>query len=144
MAKTPVTTPNAGVVDEYIAELTDEQKRADAKALCELMAEITGEPATMWGTSIIGFGSYHYCYASGHEGDAPLASFSPRKQHLVVYLVGGFEDRHARDLAKLGPHETGKGCLYLKRLSDVDLKVLRRLVDRSVPIRRGVDQAGGS
>jgi Domain of unknown function (DU1801) len=98
----------------------------------------------MWGTSIIGFGSYHYRYASGHEGDAPLASFSPRKQHLVVYLVGGFEDRHARDLAKLGPHKTGKGCLYLKRLSDVDLKVLRRLVDRSVPIRRGVDQAGGS
>jgi Domain of unknown function (DU1801) len=140
MAKTPVTTPNAGVVDEYIAELPDEQKRADAKALCQMMADVTGEPATMWGTSIIGFGSYHYRYASGHEGDAPLASFSPRKQHLVIYLVGGFEDRHTRDLAKLGPHKTGKGCLYLKRLSDVDLKVLRRLVDRSIPIRRGVDE----
>jgi len=144
MAKTPVTTPNAGVVDEYIAELPDEQKRADAKALCQMMADVTGEPAAMWGTSIIGFGSYHYCYASGNEGDAPLASFSPRKQHLVIYLVGGFEDRHTRDFAKLGPHKTGKGCLYLKRLSDVDFKVLRRLVDRSVPIRRGVDEEGDS
>ena len=131
MATTPALTPSGRVVDDFIDALPDEEKRSDARVLSELMAEITGEEATMWGTSIVGFGRYHYRYASGHEGDAPLASFAPRKQHLVVYLASGFEDRDARDLPKMGPHKTGKGCLYIKRLSDVDLSALRRLIDRS-------------
>jgi hypothetical protein len=95
----------------------------------------------MWGTSIIGFGAYHYRYASGHEGDAPLASFSPRSQHLAIYLVGEFEDRHQSVLARLGPYKAGKGCLYLKRLDGVDDDALRELIDRSVRVRKGVDRA---
>ena len=84
----------------------------------------------MWGTSIIGFGTYHYRYASGHEGDAPLAGFSPRRQHLAIYLVGEFGDRYQSVLARLGPHQTGRGCLYIKRLDDVDQDALRELIDR--------------
>jgi hypothetical protein len=95
----------------------------------------------LWGTSIVGFGTYHYRYESGHEGDAPLVSFAARKAQLVLYLVGGFTDRHQKLLERLGPHKTGKGCLYLKGLADVDLDVLRELVDRSVRIHRGVDRA---
>ncbi|GGN91706.1 hypothetical protein GCM10010112_78130 [Actinoplanes lobatus] len=104
------------------------------------MREVTGEEPVMWGPSIIGFGRYHYRYDSGHEGDSALACFSPRKQHLVVYLIGGFADRHASMLARLGRHKIGKGCLYLRSLDDVDLAVLRELVERSVRVRRGVDQ----
>jgi Domain of unknown function (DU1801) len=140
MATTPALTPSGRAVDDFIDSLPDEGKRSDARVLSELMTEITGEEATMWGTSIVGFGRYHYRYTSGREGDAPVASFAPRKQHLVVYLVSGFEDRHAQDLAKLGPHKAGKGCLYIKRLSDVDLSALRQLIDRSLPVRWGVDQ----
>ena len=106
-----------------------------------MMREITGEPPVMWGSSIVGFGAYHYRYASGHEGDSALAGFSPRRQHLVVYLVGEFRDRHQAVLARLGPHKTGKGCLYIKRLDDVDLDALRELIDRSVRIRTGIDRA---
>ena len=106
-----------------------------------MMREITGEPPTMWGTSIIGFGTYHYRYASGHEGDAPLASFSPRRQHLAIYLVGEFGDRYQPLLARLGPHKTGKGCLYLKRLDDVDHDVLRELVDRSALVHKRIGRA---
>ena len=95
----------------------------------------------LWGSSIVGFGSYHYRYESGHEGSSALAGFAPRKTSLVLYLVGGFEERHGKLLAKLGPHKTGKGCLYVKRLADVDLEVLRELVERSVRVRRGVDRA---
>ena len=95
----------------------------------------------MWGTSIIGFGAYHYRYPSGREGDSALASFSPRGQHLAIYLVGEFETRHQSVLARLGPHKTGKGCLYIKRLDDVDHAALRELIDRSVRVRRGIDQA---
>src|SRR5215475_12115061 len=85
--------------------------------------------------------AYHCRYASGHSGDSALASFSPRSQHLVIYLVGGYESRHQSVLARLGPHKTGKGCLYLKRLDDVDQDALRELIDRSVRVRRGVDRA---
>ena len=106
-----------------------------------MMQEITGEPPAMWGSGIVGFGTYHYRYASGHEGDSALASFSPRRQHLVIYLAGEFGDRHQVALARLGPHQTGKGCLYIKRLADVDLDALRELIDRSVRIRRGINRA---
>jgi hypothetical protein len=97
----------------------------------ELMREVTGEEPTMWGSSIVGFGSYHYKYASGREGDSCLTGFSPRKQNLVLYIMGGFEQYDAL-MAKLGKHTTGSACLYIKRLSDLDLGVLRELVAESV------------
>jgi Domain of unknown function (DU1801) len=133
--------PTAADVDAFLDAVPDERRRADARTLCSLLAEVTGEPPVLWGTSIVGFGTYHYRYESGHEGDSALVGFSPRKTALVVYLVGGFEDRHGKLLERLGPHKTGKGCLYLKRLADVDLDVLRELVERSVRIHRGVDRA---
>jgi hypothetical protein len=108
-----------------------------------MMREITGEPPAMWGANIVGFGTYHYRYASGREGDSPLAGFSPRRPHLVIYLIGGFENRHGPVLARLGPHTTGKGCLYIKRLDSVDRDALRELIDRSVRVRKGVDRAAG-
>jgi hypothetical protein len=135
--------PTGADVEAFLLTVADEGRRADARTLCELMASMTGEPAAMWGSSIIGFGTYHYRYASGHEGDAPLAAFSPRKSQLVVYLVSGFAERYGKQLARLGPHKTGKSCLYIKRLSDVDLDVLGQLVDRSVRVGRGVDRASG-
>ena len=108
-------------VDHFIARIADPRQRADASKVADIMKEVTGSPPRMWGTSIVGFGTYHYRYASGHEGDAPLASFAPRAAHLVVYLTGGYADRYARLLPGLGPHRTGKSCLYVKRLADVDL-----------------------
>ena len=128
-------------VAEFLAQVPDEGRREDAHRLSAMMREITGEPAAMWGTSIVGFGTYHYRYASGHEGDAPLASFSPRSQHLAIYLIGEFEDRYQSVLARLGPYRAGKGCLYLKRLDGVDVDALRELIDRSVRVRKGVDRA---
>jgi len=127
-------------VAEFLAQIPDGRRREDARRLCAMMQEITGEPPAMWGTSIVGFGSYHYRYASGHEGDSPLASFSPRSQHLVIYLIGEFTDRYQSVLARLGPHKTGKGCLYVKRLDDVDADALRELIDRSVRVHKGVDR----
>ena len=93
----------------------------------KLMEEETGEPAEMWGTSIVGFGSYHYKYESGREGDFMLAGFAPRKQALTLYIMGGHE-RHAELFAKLGKHRTGSSCLYINKLADVDLDVLREIV----------------
>jgi hypothetical protein len=136
--------PTTADVDGFIDAVANENRRSDARALCELMTSVTGEPAVMWGSSIVGFGSYHYRYESGRTGDAPVAAFSPRKANLVVYLVGGFEDRYPKLLERLGPHTTGKACLYLKRLADVDLDVLRQLVERSVRVARGVDKASRS
>jgi len=133
--------PTGAEAGEFLAAVEDEQNRRDAQNLSEMMHDVTGEPPVMWASGIVGFGTYHYRYASGHEGDAPLVGFSPRKQHLVVYLVGGFEERYAPALAKLGTYKTGKGCLYLKRLADVDADVLRELVDRSVRVHRGADTA---
>jgi hypothetical protein len=143
VARSQKTRPTGADVEAFLAAVPDERRRADARTLCALLAEVTGERPALWGTSIVGFGTYHYRYESGHEGTSALASFSPRKAHLVLYLVGGFEDRHGKLLAKLGPHKTGKGCLYLKSLADVDLDVLRELVERSARIRRGVDRASG-
>jgi len=128
-------------VEEFLARVPGDQRREDARRLCALMREITGEPPAMWGPSIIGFGAYHYRYASGHEGDSALASFSPRRQNLAIYLVGEFAGRHRAALARLGPHKTGKGCLHISRLADVDLDALRELIDRSVRIRKGIDRA---
>jgi hypothetical protein len=118
-------------VAEYINALTDEDKRADAKSLVKLMQSATGEKPKMWGPSIIGFGSYHYKYESGREGDMPLVGFSPRKPATVLYGLRGSSDAEAL-LAKLGKHTTGKGCVYIKKLADVDRKVLEALIVKSV------------
>lgn len=136
-----MTAPTGQPVDEFLAAVPNERRQADARRLIALMREVTGEEPAMWGPSIIGFGRYHYRYASGREGDSALTGFSPRKQHLVVYLVGGFADRHASTLARLGPHKTGVGCLYLNSLDGIDLAILRELVHRSVRVHRGVDRA---
>jgi hypothetical protein len=133
--------PTSADVDAFIDAVRDEHRRSDARELCELMRSVTREQPVMWGPTIVGFGSYHYRYESGRTGDAPLAGFSPRKANLVLYLVGGFADRYPGLLDKLGPHKTGKACLYLKRLGDVDLDVLRQLVERSMRVGRGVDKA---
>jgi len=130
-------------VEQFLARIPDEQQRADARRLCAMMQQITGEPPAMWGTSIIGFGTCHYRYPSGHEGDSALASFSPRRQRLAIYLIGDFASRHHSALARLGPHQTGKGCLYIKHLDQVDQDALRELIDRSARVRKGIDQASG-
>jgi len=141
--KGPAMRRTDGSVEEFLAGVPDEQRREDSRRLCTMMQEITGQPPAMWGASIIGFGTYHYRYASGHEGDSALASFAPRRQHLAIYLVGEFESRYRSVLARLGPHKSGKGCLYIKRLDDVDGDALRELIDRSVRVRRGIDRAFG-
>jgi hypothetical protein len=129
------TKPTEVSVAAFIDALPDETKRADAKALVKLMQSATGEKPKMWGPSIIGFGSYHYRYESGREGDTPLIGFSPRKPATVLYGVTGSSDSEAL-LAKLGKHTTGKGCLYIKKLADVDPKVLEALVVKSVAATR--------
>ena len=129
------TKPTEVSVAAYINALIDETRRTDAKAFVKLMQSATGEKPKMWGPSIIGFGSYHYTYESGREGDAPLVGFSPRKAATVLYGVTGSSDAGAL-LAELGRHTTGKGCLYIKKLADVDHKVLEALVVKSVAARR--------
>jgi Domain of unknown function (DU1801) len=117
-------TPDS--VNDFIETIADERQRADAKSITTMMERLSGHPAKMWGPSIIGFGQYHYKYDSGHEGDVARIGFSPRKANIVLYLVDGF-DGHAGLLAKLGKHKTGKSCLYIKRLSDIDEAVLEQL-----------------
>jgi hypothetical protein len=129
------TKPTKLSVAAFIDKLTDQTKRADAKALVKLMQSATGEKPKMWGPSIIGFGSYHYTYDSGREGDMPLASFSPRKAATVLYIMTGFSDSEVL-LAKLGKHTIGGVCLYIKKLADVDQKVLETLVVKSVAAMR--------
>ncbi len=130
MAENKTQVTNADVL-EFINNVPDERKRQDSLAVLELMREVTGEEAKMWGSSIVGFGSYHYKYASGREGDAPLTGFSPRKQALTLYITAGF-GQYDDLMAKLGKHTTGSSCLYVKRLSDIDQGVLRELVAKSV------------
>ena len=118
-------------VADYLAAIEDEGRRKDCAALCELMAKVTKQPPKMWGTSIVGFGSYHYRYESGREGDSCLVGFSSRKGDISVYGLAGSPEREQL-LAMLGKHKTGKGCLYIRKLSDIDLKVLGQLVASSV------------
>jgi hypothetical protein len=125
------TKPTKLGVAAFIEALTDPARRADAKALVKLMRSAAGEEPKMWGPSIIGFGSYHYRYESGREGDMPLIGFSPRKAATVLYNLLGSNDSAAL-LAKLGKHTTGKGCLYIKKLADVDRQVLQALAAKSV------------
>src|SRR5271170_1874198 len=125
------TKPTKLSVAAFIAAIADPAKRTDAKALVKLLQSVVGEKPKMWGPSIIGFGSCHYRYESGREGDMPLIGFSPRKAATVLYNMIGSSDSAAL-LAKLGKHTTGKGCLYIKKLSDVDQKVLQALAVKSL------------
>lgn len=135
--KTPKTKPTEVAPADFVAAVENEQKRKDAEWIMAMMAEVTGESPVMWGPSIIGFGTYHYVYASGREGDWMLTGFSPRKAAISIYLMSGVE-REAELLAKLGKYKMGKSCLYIKRLSDVDTDVLRELVVASVEkVREG-------
>ena len=117
-------------VTGYVAALSDEAKRADATALIKLMKAVTGESPKMWGPSIIGFGSYHYVYDSGHEGDTPLIGFSPRKSAIVLYGLRAAKNADAL-IAKLGKVKTEKVCIYVKRLADMDMKTLEKLASEA-------------
>ncbi len=118
-------------VEAFLNTLEDESKRKDAQTILQMMQDVTGEAPRMWGNSIVGFGSYRYKYASGKEGDWMLTGFSPRKQNLTLYIMSGFEI-NADIMSRLGKHTTGKGCLYIKKLKDVDQSVLRELITQSV------------
>ena len=125
------TTPNELSVDDFIDAIESEQKRDDSRALLKIMKEITGDAPTMWGTSIIGFGKYHFRYESGREGDWMVAGFSPRKQNLTIYMMGGFENQSDL-LTKIGKVKSSVGCLYVKKLVDIDLQILKEMIQLSV------------
>lgn len=131
MASEAKTLPTDANVADFIAAVENPTRRADAEAVCAMMAEISGEPPVMWGPSIIGFGRYHYRYDSGREGDFLQIGFSPRKANLVLYLMPGFEGRQDL-LARLGKAKTSVSCLYLNKLADVDMDVLRELITTSL------------
>lgn len=124
------TQPTKISVAAFLKKVPDTARRADATAVVALMQEVTKTEPVMWGAAIVGFGKYHYKYDSGREGDMPLIGLSPRKQNLTLYLMLGFGGFDA-ELKKLGPHSTGKGCLYIKRLADIDLAVLKKMITKS-------------
>ncbi len=125
------TKPTQASVKAFVDAVEDERKRKDCREVIKLMTSITGKRPKMWGSSIIGFGSYHYRYQSGREGDWPITGLSPRKQNLTIYVMLGFS-RYESLMKKLGKHTTGKSCLYIKSLDDIDRKVLTTLIERSV------------
>ncbi|MTI21002.1 DUF1801 domain-containing protein [Fulvivirga sp. RKSG066] len=125
------TKINDSSVTDFLNSVEDEGKREDSYRVLEIMKEITGEEPKMWGTSIVGFGSYHYKYESGREGDWFVAGFSPRKQAITLYIMSGFS-KYDELMSKLGKYKTGKSCLYIKKLSDVDEEVLKELITTSV------------
>ena len=129
------TKVNDASVTDFLNTVEDEEKRKDCFEVLKIMKQVTKAEPKMWGTSIVGFGSYHYKYASGHEGDWMVIGFSPRKQNLTLYIMPGFE-RYKELLGKLGKHSTGVSCLYVKRLKDVDMKVLKELVNESVKVMK--------
>ena len=125
------TQPTSQSPEEFLATLEPARRREEGQALLELMRDVTGDAGTMWGPSIIGFGTYHYVYESGREGDWMLTGFSPRKQSLTLYIMSGF-GRFDEFLGKLGKYKTGKSCLYVNRLDDVDEEVLRDMISASI------------
>lgn len=129
------TTQTEQSVDEFVHAVDDLQKRADSVALIKLMREVSGHDPKIWGPSIIGFGRYHYRYASGHEGEAPLLGFSPRKAAISLYVFTGSEE-HLPLLDKLGKFKMGKACIYIKRLSDIDTAALTRLMKETIGFLR--------
>lgn len=132
MAKTGLKTRSTGKsVKQFLNAVTDKQRRADCYTVLNCMKEITGEEPTLWGDSIVGFGRYHYTYESGREGDWFLTGFSPRKQNLTLYIMAGFDD-YDDLMNKLGKYKTGKSCLYVKKLQDIGLPILKQLIKQSV------------
>lgn len=129
------TTETDSSVDEFISAAKNAHRIEDSKALISMMKEITGKEPRMWGSSLVGFGQYHYKYESGREGDFFLTGFSPRKAALTVYIISGFSE-YTEKLAQLGPHKTGKSCLYLKNLDTVDREVLGEIIQDSVASMR--------
>ena len=127
-------------VDTFLNGVADAQQREDAYKLLAIMKEITGQPPTMWGPTMVGFGEYHYVYPTGHEGDMFLTGFSPRKGALTLYCMAGLEKRFAAQLKKLGKVKTSKGCLYIKKLADVDLAVLRSIIQANVDYLAGMSK----
>ena len=137
------TVQTKASVDKFLKGISDEGKRADCYQLLELMKKATRAEPKMWGTSIVGFGKSHYTYNSGREIDWFLTGFSPRKQNLTLYLMGGLNP--VKDLLKqLGKYSTGKGCLYINKLEDVDLKILRKLISQSVKLASQANDKNGS
>ena len=131
--KTHATTAS---VDAFIDKLPKEEVRDDCRTLMKLMHELTGVEPYMYGPSIVGYGTYQYTYASGHSGSAPLAAFSPRNPELVIYAMGGLFEQEPKLMEKLGKYKATKGCLYVKRLADIDLKVLKTLLKKSITLVR--------
>lgn len=125
------TKENDHSVIEFIESVESEKKREDAYRLLDLFTETSGYEAKMWGTSIIGFGSYHYKYDTGHEGDVPLVGFSPRKARFSIYLATGDTEREEL-LEKLGKHKAGKGCIYVNKLQDINTDILKQLINQSI------------
>ncbi len=125
------TKPSEQSVEAFLNRVEDEKKRQDCLTILEIMKQITKAKPKMWGTSMVGFGTYHYKYESGREGDWFVAGFSPRKQNLTLYMMAGFS-RYDELLSKLGKFKTGKSCLYIKKIEDVDLKILKELITQSV------------
>ena len=132
MAKAELKTkPNKASVDKFLNAVKDEKRRDDCFQVLDIMKKITKEEPIMWGPSIVGFGSYHYKYESGREGDMCITGFSPRKQNLSIYILPGFS-KFDLLMKKLGKYKTGKSCLYINKLEDIDLKVLKQLITESV------------
>lgn len=125
------TKRNKGDVEAFLNSVPDEKKRRDSFTILELMKQVTGQEPEIWGDSIVGFGSYHYKYESGREGDWFVTGFSPRKQNLTLYIMSGF-DEYDNLMSRLGKYKTGKSCLYIKKIDDVDQDVLQELVKKSV------------
>ena len=130
MAKNKTTETETIVID-FINAIADEKKRIDALELIKLMKEETGFDAKIWGAGIVGFGSYHYKYDSGHEGDAPLVGFSPRKDAISLYLSPSFDNKKEL-LSQFGKHKEGKGCIYIKKIADIDIEILKKMISQSV------------
>jgi hypothetical protein len=131
MAKNKTTETESSVIDFISAFVDDETKRKDSFELIRIMQEVTGFEPKMWGPSIIGFGSYHYKYASGHEGDAPLVGFSPRKTAISLYAYASADEKEEL-LSKLGKYRAAKGCIYIKKVADIDIEILKKMIARSV------------
>lgn len=125
------TKPTDASVSKFLASVDNDQKRLDTQSIVDMMHDVTGYPAKMWGSSIIGFGSYSYKYRSGHSGEWSVVGVSPRKRNITVYIMPGFSQMEDL-LEKLGKHKTAKSCLYINKLSDVDPQVLREIIARSV------------
>jgi len=137
------TKPTNASVEKFLNQIPDETRREDCFKVAEMMEEITGCKPKMWGPSIVGFDTYHYKYASGQEGDWPIAAFSPRKQDLTLYILPGFQE--SKELMDaLGKHRTGRSCLYIKRLSDIHVPTLKKLIRQSVKRMKQITKNKGA